>query len=75
MCSSDLKVFPMNIQNDVRARSNQVFIAPFKRSSAKIRCPQVSLLQHGTHRAVKHEDPLPQQFPQGFRRFAQVTHP
>jgi hypothetical protein len=51
----------MNIQNDIRPRSNQVFVAPFKRSSAKIRRIQVSLLQHGPHRAVKHENPLREQ--------------
>ena len=56
-----LKVFPVNIQNDIRARSNQVFIASFERSSAKIRRIQVSLLQHGPHRAVKHEDPFRKQ--------------
>jgi hypothetical protein len=51
----------VNIQNDIRSRSNQVFIASFQCSSAKIRRVQVPLLQHGPHRAVKHEDPLRKQ--------------
>jgi hypothetical protein len=51
----------VNIQNDIRPRSNEVFIAPFERSSAKIRCRQVPLLQHRPHRPVKHEDPLREQ--------------
>jgi len=51
----------VNIQNDIRARSNQVFIASFQCISPKIRRVQVPLLQHGPHRAVKDEDPLRKQ--------------
>src|SRR6266852_298913 len=72
---SRLEVFPVNIQNDVRARSNQVFVASLERSSAKILRIQVALLQHCPHRPVKHEDPVREQLPQGSGRFVQVTHP
>src|SRR5260370_1251321 len=71
---SRLKVFPVNIQNHIRARSNQVFIASFERSSAKIRRIQVPLLQHGPHRAVKHEDSLREQLSQSSRRLVQLPH-
>jgi len=51
----------VNIQNYVRSRSNEIFIAAFKRSSAKILRSQVALLQHRPHRPVEHEDPLREQ--------------
>ncbi len=64
---SGFKVLPVNIQNYIRPRSHQILIASFERSSAKVRRIQVALLQHRPHRAVQHEDPLPQQLPQSLR--------
>jgi hypothetical protein len=65
----------VNIQNHIRPRSNQILIASFERRSTKVRGIQVPLLQHRPHRAVQHEDPLPQQLPQSSDRLVQVTHP
>src|SRR5437870_3253858 len=55
---SRFKIFSVDIQHHVRPRSNQVFIAAFERSSAKVRRTQLPLLQHRPHRAVQHKDSL-----------------
>jgi len=69
-----LEVSAMDIQNDVGAGSDQVFIASFESGSAKIRRRQVALLQHGAHRAIQHENALREQLSQSLGRFVQVTH-
>ena len=66
---SRFKIFSVDVQHHVRPRSNQVFVATFERSSAKVRRIQLPLLQHRTHRAVQHEDSLREQLPQRFGRF------
>ena len=69
------EIFPVNVQNHVRTRSDEILVAAFERGTAKIRSGEIALLQHGAHRAVKHEDSLREQLPQGLGRFVQVTHP
>src|SRR5437016_3538618 len=64
----------MNLQHHIGTRPNQIFIATFKRSATEIRGREVSLLKHGAHRAVKHQDPLREQLPQDFRGFVQISH-
>ena|SRR5204863_8647418 len=71
---SRLKILPVNIQNDIRPRSNEILIASFERSPAKILRIQVALLQHRPHRPVEHEDSLRQQLAQSFSGFVQVAH-
>ena len=71
---SRLKILPVNIQHHVRPRSHQVLIAPFERSSAKVRRRQVALLQHRPHRAIQHQDSLRQQLPQCLPGFTQIPH-
>src|SRR5438477_6307378 len=71
---SRLKILPVNIQNDIRPRSNEILIASFERGSAEILRIQVALLQHRPHRPVKHEDSLRQQLAQGFSGLVQVAH-
>src|SRR5437870_4333872 len=71
---SRLKILSVNIQNDIRPRSNEILIASFERGSAEILRIQVALLQHRPHRPVKHEDSLRQQLAQGFSGLVQVAH-
>src|SRR5947207_123702 len=71
---SRLKILPVNIQNDIRPRSNEILIASFERGSAKILRVQVALLQHRPHRPIKHEDSLRQQLAQGFSGLVQIAH-
>src|SRR5205814_9236472 len=71
---SRLKILPVNIQNDIRPRSNEILIASFERGSAEILRIQVALLQHRPHRPVKHEDSLRQQLAKGFSGLVQVAH-
>src|SRR2546429_7137070 len=71
---SRLKIFPVNIQNDIRPRPNEIFIATFERGPTKILRVQVALLQHRPHRPIKHEDSLRQQLAQGFSGLVQATH-
>src|SRR2546430_30165 len=71
---SRLKIFPVNIQNDIRPRPNEIFIATFQRGPPNILRVQVALLQHRPHRPIKHEDSLRQQLAQGFSGLVQIAH-
>ena len=55
------QVFPVNVQDHLGARANEILVASFERRAAKIRRTQVALLQHGAHGAVKHQDSLREQ--------------
>jgi hypothetical protein len=56
----------MNIQNHIRAGANEIFVAPFQRCSPEIFRGEVSLLQHGAHGAVEHQDALRKELAKGF---------
>ncbi len=72
---TSLEIFPVNIQDHVGTSANKILVAAFERGAAKIGSAEIALLEHGAHRAVKHENSLREQLPQGLGRFVQVTHP
>ena len=71
---SRLEILAMNIKDHVGSRAHQVFVAAFERRAPKIGRRKVALLQHGTHRAIQHEDAFRQQLPKSLFRFSEIPH-
>jgi hypothetical protein len=46
----------MNVYDHIGPRNDQNFVATFERRPAEVIRGQRTLLQHGTHRAVEHQN-------------------
>ncbi len=46
----------MNVGDDVGTREDEVFIAAFQGGSAEVGGRELTLLQHGSHGSVEHEN-------------------
>ncbi len=46
----------MNVEDDIRAREDQIFIAAFERGAAEIGRREMALLQHRAHSSIEHQD-------------------
>ena len=64
----------MDIDNDIRTRKDQVFIAPFEGRPAEIVGGQVTLLEHGTHGSVEHEHTLAKGVKKGLASDLMIFH-
>ena len=59
------EILAMNVEHDIGAGDDQVFVAAFEVRAAEIRGGEIGLLQHGAHGAIQDEDALAQQFAKG----------
>src|SRR5579859_4478103 len=57
---ASLEVLAVNLQHHIGPRAHQIFVAAFQRGTAEVLGGEVSLLQHGPHGAVEHQDALRQ---------------
>ena len=68
------KIGAVDVDDDVRPRSDQVLVAAFERRAAEIGGREVALLQHGAHGAVEHEDTLAKGVKKGLASDLMIFH-
>ena len=68
------EVFPVNVQDDIRAGQNQVFVAALERRTAEILRREIPFLQASAHGAVQDGDSLVEDFVKQFRLIVSTTH-
>src|SRR5260370_26251367 len=78
VCFNDVgagrEIFAVDVEDDVWAGAHEIFVTAFERGAAEILGGESALLEHGTHGAVQHKNPLAPEVAKGASGFGQITH-